>query len=920
MIRRLEESKPRAGGSGSSGASIHGNTAPFSTFLSDSAGQMVGFRLMRLPKQNPASDAYRTPKSPEDPAAAAPLHAANALRQATERPVWIVPEHALLCPIGEGSYGEVWLARNAIGLLRAVKIVHRDRFDDDRPYEREFEGIRRYEPVSRSHEGLVDILQLGRNDLLRYFYYVMELADDAGAQCDGPQSKVGPASATSEVLVVLPPPPGYRPRSLREARGRKSPLPLVDCARIGATLAGALAQLHRHGLVHRDVKPSNVIFVGGVPKLADIGLVTGVNEARSFVGTEGFIPPEGPGTPQADLYSLGKLLYEISTGKDRHDFPQLPADVQTSSERQRFAEWNEIMLRACATDPRDRYRSAEEMYLELQLLIGGQSLRQRRTWHRRWRRLIEVGLVILAAGILTLSVTLNHVGLAAAILAVTVGAAGYFKYQRSEIAPGPPASDAPRKAAFRAPAIAVLPLRVHGPSIGDVHLGEEMAVEFASKLARIPGLRVLPRQSAQTLHSAPDPMATARSIGIHALLGGAVRRSTDGLHTSLELIDTGDGFLRWSQSYDVNAGDVFALQTDCVLQVAEALQVPLPETVREQVAHSATRDLCAYDFYLLGRRYLNNRTPQDFHKAVDLFEKAVRADPGYALAYTGLAEAYQYLGYGFGCEPARELAPKARAAALKAVELGPQLAEAHTALAIVRSLLDWDWEEAEKEYRQALAINPRCPTTHHFYGFFLAAIRTRFDAALIEARHALCLDPLSLPLNNFVGVMLFFAGRANECIQHQQHWLATVPKPSGAEHELSFAQKILGRAQEILGRHAQAVECYLRELALHRVPGPVIEQQRMAFNQGGWTGFWRVRIDALQALWAQDGQPWFIPYEIALAYARLGETDRVFEWLNRLYDARCSILVWLKIEPLLNSVRNDPRYRELLGRLRLDRT
>ena len=253
-----------------------------------------------------------------------------------------IPDHELLKKIGDGSYGEVWLARNAIGTLRAVKIVHRKTFWSDHPFEREFNGIQKFEPISRSHEGLVDVLQIGRGD--GYFYYVRELADDAcgekekGGKGDKEHKPSGPAP--SPLFPSAPPPlfslASYSPKtldSLRRSPTHAQRLPSAECIRIGLALTDALAHLHKNGLVHRDIKPANIIFVGGVAKLADIGLVAEVSEARSYVGTEGFIPPEGPGTPQADLYSLGKLLYEISTGQDRHAFPALPPDLFSGTTR-----------------------------------------------------------------------------------------------------------------------------------------------------------------------------------------------------------------------------------------------------------------------------------------------------------------------------------------------------------------------------------------------------------------------------------------------------------------------------------------------------------------------------------------------------------------------------------------------------------
>ncbi|MBI2948970.1 MAG: protein kinase, partial [Verrucomicrobia bacterium] len=218
-----------------------------------------------------------------------------------------IPDHQLLRCIGRGSYGEVWLARNIMGTYRAVKVVYRKTFGDDaRPYEREFTGIQRFEPISRSHEGLVDVLQVGRNDPAGYFYYVMELADDASpvgkasslplpAHLDGDDAKQR-ATRETETSSTIPTrqseianPDKYIPKTLSKELHNRGRLPAEECLRLSLTLTSALGHLHKHGLIHRDIKPSNIIFVNGIPKLADIGLVADVAEARSFVGTEGFI-------------------------------------------------------------------------------------------------------------------------------------------------------------------------------------------------------------------------------------------------------------------------------------------------------------------------------------------------------------------------------------------------------------------------------------------------------------------------------------------------------------------------------------------------------------------------------------------------------------------------------------------------------
>ncbi|MHB8521234.1 MAG: protein kinase domain-containing protein [Limisphaerales bacterium] len=301
--------------------------------------------------------------------------------------------------IGSGGYGEVWLCRNALGGLRAVKIVRRAEFDDDRPYDREFSGIRKFEPISRTHEGFVDLLQVGRNDTEGWFYYVMELADPI-------PTSVGDdvRSLTSDFPPKLELPASnlatsYTPRTLASEVKLRGAIPLDECLRIARSLTRALAELHRHDLVHRDIKPSNIIFVGGIPKLADIGLVASATDARSFVGTEGFIPPEGPGTPQADLYSLGILLYVIATGKTHRDFPEPAADLAARPDRACYLELSVIIHRACQANPRDRYQTATALLADLERLQSGQSIKRRhaiqRVWKWSWKAAACLGLAAL---------------------------------------------------------------------------------------------------------------------------------------------------------------------------------------------------------------------------------------------------------------------------------------------------------------------------------------------------------------------------------------------------------------------------------------------------------------------------------------------------------------------------------------------
>ena len=262
----------------------------------------------------------------------------------------VIPDHEVLRVIGRGAYGEIWLACSLTGALRAVKIVYRSTFESERAFQREFQGMSAFEPISRAHAGFIDVLHVGCTS--EYLYYIMELADDhlAGRKIDVAN---------------------YEPRTLKSDVDRQKRLSASESIQLGLSLTEALHALHAHGLTHRDIKPSNIIFVDGVPKLADIGLVAATGQ-RSFVGTEGYVPPEGPGTTQADIFSLGKVLYEISSGKDRLDFPEIDSRLSTRPDKEALLRLNDVLVKACANDPRKRYASAAQMRDDLAALKRGE--------------------------------------------------------------------------------------------------------------------------------------------------------------------------------------------------------------------------------------------------------------------------------------------------------------------------------------------------------------------------------------------------------------------------------------------------------------------------------------------------------------------------------------------------------------------
>lgn len=259
-----------------------------------------------------------------------------------------VPDHKLIRIIGEGGYGQVWLARTIIGQHRAVKIIYRE---DRSKFDREFEAICKYEPISHSHNGLVNIFHVGINKKSGYFYYVMELADD---------TDLPPGQPINDKT--------YHAKTLSTEIKKQKRIPLAGSLRICRNLLDALIYLHEKELVHRDIKPSNIIFINGKIKLADIGLLTTAHEGLTKIGTDGYMSPDGCSKPQSDLYSLGKVLYEISTGQDPRQFPALPPDLVEIANPKQIKRLNKIFIHACNPKPAKRYRSAKLFKQDVQRL------------------------------------------------------------------------------------------------------------------------------------------------------------------------------------------------------------------------------------------------------------------------------------------------------------------------------------------------------------------------------------------------------------------------------------------------------------------------------------------------------------------------------------------------------------------------
>jgi TolB-like protein/Tfp pilus assembly protein PilF len=727
-----------------------------------------------------------------------------------------IPDHQLLAPIGQGAYGQVWLARNVLGTFRAVKIVYRRTFSDDRPYEREFAGIKHFEPVSRMHPGLVNVLHVGRSDPLGCFYYVMEVADDRTRGQD----------------IELQ---HYWPKNLRSELAERKRLPAEECLTLAHSLVSALGFLHEHGLIHRDVKPSNVIFIRGQPKLADIGLVTDLSDEATAVGTDGYVPPEGPGSAAADLYSLGKLLYEISTGFDRTRFPSLPTRLHEFPDASLLARLNHVILRACEPKTRRRFRSAKEMESALEAAVRGE--------------VVE--------------------------------------------APNVPAHS-----------VAVLPFVNMSPDQENEYLSDGITEDLTTALAQVKGLRVAGRSSAFSFKGKScDARDVGERLGVRAIVEGSVRKSGQQLRITAQLIDAQDGCCLWSERYDRQMREVFELQDEISRAIVAALKVKLAPGEGELV-RASTASTQAYQLYLQGRYEWTLRGGH-LNKALHYFELALLEDPQYALAYTGVADCWNLFGFYTQMAP-REAYPRAKAAALKAVQLDPNLAEAHNSLGLSYLMFDWDWRQATKEFARALEINPAYSPARYWQASFYSAAG-RHAEAIAEDLRGIELDPLSAVMRAHMAWTYLHARKFERALEEARRALELDP-------QFILPHWVLGRALMETGDLAGAVPQFQKLLA-----SPSLDSWGIA-----WIGYVSARSgrpeQAEQAI-AQLGEiaqsRYVRPYWFALLQLSLGRLEECFVALQKCIDERDAWIGWLKCDPSFDSLQHDSRLQRLWPHLGL---
>jgi TolB-like protein/DNA-binding winged helix-turn-helix (wHTH) protein/Tfp pilus assembly protein PilF len=463
-----------------------------------------------------------------------------------------------------------------------------------------------------------------------------------------------------------------------------------------------------------------------------------------------------------------------------------------------------------------------------------------------------------------------------------------------------------RSAANSIRSLAVLPFENFSGDPNQEYFVDGMTDELTTNLAKIKSLRVISRTSAMKYKNVRTPLAEiARTLRVDAVVEGSIVRSGDKLRITAQLIDARTDRHLWAENYNRDLRDVVAVQDEVARRIAQEIRATVTPEEKAQLTSQRQVNPEAYEAYLRGRYFWNKRTEEAVRKAIPYFEQSMSKDPNYPLAHDGLADCWLSLGW-YGYVPAKEAFPRARAAAMRALELDDSLAEAHTSLAFASMNYDWDWSTAEREFRKAIELNPNYANAHHWYGDYLSAVG-RHEQAIAESRRALELDPLSPIINAWFGWRYFFARQYDLAIEQ---YLKTL------EMDPAFvpAHLVLGQGYEQKSMPEKAIDELKKAVSLSGGSSLYVSSLAHAYAIAGR----RSEAEVLLRQMNERAQHTYVPsFHIAIIYAGLGQKDQALVWLEKGYQERSTWMVWLKVDPRLDVLRSDPRFKDLLRRVGL---
>ncbi|MGA9774073.1 MAG: protein kinase [Blastocatellia bacterium] len=678
-------------------------------------------------------------------------------------------------------------------------------------------------------------------------------------------------------------------------RLERGPLVLRDVIGVAVQIADALAEAHQIGIIHCDIKSANLIVnERGSVKVLDFGLAK-VTEASSpegddqtkklgnqtvinvVAGTVAYMSPEQAMghtlDHRSDIFSLGVVIYEMLTGR-------LPFEGDSATEvmnkiineepvaiaRLNYSvppELERITRKCIEKEPARRYQSSREILTDL-INLQRDADSGTHTSHGLNRNTQVV--------------------------------------RRA-------------RARTRLDSLAILPLiNLSGDPETD-YLSDGITESLINNLSRLPKLRVMARSTVFRYKTRttsglqaeePDPLVVGRDLNVRAVLIGRIMQRDDNVIIKAELVDTSDGSHLWGGQVSRRMSDLFNIEEEIAKEISEHLKLKLTGAQKKRLARRYTENTEAYQLYLKGRYHWNKRTQEGIKKGAEYFEQAISLDGNYALAYAGLADCYNLLS-SYSAMPPRTAFLRAKATAMMALKLDENLAEARASLAHIRFWYEWDWLGTEREFKQSIELNPGYATAHLWYSLYLAAM-DRMPEAVVEVKRAQELDPLSLVINFNVARVLYFAREFDEAMDQCLKALEMYPN-------FPVGYRRLGQIYEQKEMYAEAITELERALAL--APDDTETMSVMAHVYAAWGRKTDAEV-SLGVLNELSKRLYISPYSRARIHLGLGQRDEAFEWLEKTYQERHGILVYLKVECAFDDIRDDPRYFDLLGRMNLE--